>query len=56
VFPVRYKLYLCVPYGSPIKQRLFPQTALTGWIRVSYEIRTGFVYTSIMFGLHNIEP
>jgi hypothetical protein len=31
VFPVRYGLYLCVPYGSPNKQRLFPQTALTGW-------------------------
>jgi hypothetical protein len=31
VFPVRYGLYLCVPYGSHSKQRLFPQTALTGW-------------------------
>jgi hypothetical protein len=28
VFPVRYGLYLCVPYGSHSKQRLFPQTAL----------------------------
>jgi hypothetical protein len=45
VFPVRYgldfyilfrrnfapKVYVCVPYGSHNKQRLFPQTALTGW-------------------------
>jgi hypothetical protein len=31
VFPVRYGLYLCVPYGSHNKQRLFPQTALTVW-------------------------
>jgi hypothetical protein len=34
VFPVRYGLptvYLCVPYGSHSKQRLFPHTALTGW-------------------------
>jgi hypothetical protein len=41
VFPVRYELslyiyiyiyiYLRVPYGSHNKQRLFPQTALTGW-------------------------
>jgi hypothetical protein len=36
VFALRYKLhyahtvYLCVPYGSHNKQRLFPQTALTG--------------------------
>jgi hypothetical protein len=26
-----HKVYLCVPYGSHNKQRLFPQTALTGW-------------------------
>jgi hypothetical protein len=32
VFPVRYGLYLCVPYGSYNKQRLFPPTELTGWI------------------------
>jgi hypothetical protein len=34
VFPVRYGLptvYLCVPYGSHSKQRLFPHTVLTGW-------------------------
>jgi hypothetical protein len=34
MFPVRYGLptvYLCVPYGSHSKQRLFPHTALTGW-------------------------
>jgi hypothetical protein len=46
VFPVRYGLdlyilfktlysahtvNLCVPDGSHNKQRLFPQTALTGW-------------------------
>jgi hypothetical protein len=34
VSPVRYELptvYLCVPYGSHRKQRLFPHTALTGW-------------------------
>jgi hypothetical protein len=34
VSPVRYGLltvYLCVPYGSHNKQRLFPHTALTGW-------------------------
>jgi hypothetical protein len=42
VFPVRYELnlyilhsahtvYLCVPYDSHNKQRLFPETALTGW-------------------------
>jgi hypothetical protein len=30
VFPVRYGVYLCVPYGSHNKQRLFPQTALIG--------------------------
>jgi hypothetical protein len=24
-------MYLCVPYGSHSKQRLFPHTALTGW-------------------------
>jgi hypothetical protein len=30
VFPVGYELYLCVPYGSQNKQRLFPQTALEG--------------------------
>jgi hypothetical protein len=26
-----HTVYLCVPYGSHNKQRLFPQTALTGW-------------------------
>jgi hypothetical protein len=26
-----HRVYLCVPYGSHNKQRLFPQTALTGW-------------------------
>jgi hypothetical protein len=31
VSPVRYGLYLYVPYGSHSKQRLFPHTALTGW-------------------------
>jgi hypothetical protein len=31
VSPVRYGLYLCVPYGSHSKHRLFPHTALTGW-------------------------
>jgi hypothetical protein len=31
VFSVRYGLYLCVPYSSLSKQRLFSQTALTGW-------------------------
>jgi hypothetical protein len=25
-----HTVYLCVPYGSHSKQRLFPQTALTG--------------------------
>jgi hypothetical protein len=30
VFSVRYGLYLRVPYVSHNKQRLFPQTALTG--------------------------
>jgi hypothetical protein len=30
VFAMRYELYLCVPYGSHSKQRLFPQSALTG--------------------------
>jgi hypothetical protein len=25
------EVYLCVWYGSHNKQRLFPQTALTGW-------------------------
>jgi hypothetical protein len=29
VFPVRYGLYLCVPYGSHNKQLLFPQAELT---------------------------
>jgi hypothetical protein len=24
-------VYPCVPYGSKNKQRLYPQTALTGW-------------------------
>jgi hypothetical protein len=57
VFPVRYGLdlyilfralhsphtvYLCVPYGSHKKQRLFPQTALTGWaIGLAWVIRGG---------------
>jgi hypothetical protein len=34
VFPVRYgrpTVYLCVPYGSHSKQRLFPHPALYGW-------------------------
>jgi hypothetical protein len=46
MFPVRYGLdlyilfrtvhsahtvYLCVPYGSHNKERLFPSTTLTGW-------------------------
>jgi hypothetical protein len=26
-----FRPYLCVPYGSHNKERLFPQTALTGW-------------------------
>jgi hypothetical protein len=26
-----YRVYLCALYGSHDKQRLFPQTALTGW-------------------------
>jgi hypothetical protein len=26
-----HRVYLCVPYGSHNKQRLFPQIALTGW-------------------------
>jgi hypothetical protein len=26
-----HTVYLCVPYGSHNKQRLFPQTPLTGW-------------------------
>jgi hypothetical protein len=26
-----HTVYLCVPYNSHNKQRLFPQTALTGW-------------------------
>jgi hypothetical protein len=26
-----HRVYLCVSYGSHNKQRLFPQTALTGW-------------------------
>jgi hypothetical protein len=26
-----HTVYLCVPYGSHNKQRLFPQSALTGW-------------------------
>jgi hypothetical protein len=26
-----HRVYLCVPYGSHNKQRLFPPTALTGW-------------------------
>jgi hypothetical protein len=26
-----HRAYLCVPYGSHNKQRLVPQTALTGW-------------------------
>jgi hypothetical protein len=26
-----HTMYLYVPYGSRSKQRLFPQTALTGW-------------------------
>jgi hypothetical protein len=28
---VAHTVYLCFPYGSHNKQRLFPQTALTGW-------------------------
>jgi hypothetical protein len=30
-FNSAHTVYLCVPYGSHNKQRLFPQTALTGW-------------------------
>jgi hypothetical protein len=26
-----HRVYLCVSYGSHSKQRLFPQTPLTGW-------------------------
>jgi hypothetical protein len=28
-------LHFCVPYGSHNKQRLFPQTAVTGWALLS---------------------
>jgi hypothetical protein len=53
VFPVRYELNsyilfgsVCVPYGSHNKQRLFPQTALTGWFfYVFCEVDTEFVST-----------
>jgi hypothetical protein len=56
VFLVKYELYLCVPYGSHIKQWLFPQTALTGWalerrcnvFPVRYEL-----YLCVPYGSHN---
>jgi hypothetical protein len=61
VFPVRYELFLCVPYGSHSKQRLFPYTALTGWalqrrryvFPLRYElfkIRTSWYCSSRVFG------
>jgi hypothetical protein len=54
VFPVRYGLYLYVPYGSHNKQRLFPQTALyihfteirkntIGWERSQNRARRGIL-------------
>jgi hypothetical protein len=56
VFPVRYEQYLCVPYGSHNKQRLFPQTALTGWAlyrrRNMFPVRYG-LYLYVPYGSHN---
>jgi hypothetical protein len=67
VFPVRYELNLyilfrrilpteCVPYGSHNKQRLFPQTALTGWalqwrrnvFSVRYELNLYILFRRIL--------
>jgi hypothetical protein len=47
-------VYLCIPYDSHNKQRLSPQTALTGWalqrkrnvFPVRYEMN--FVYVTLM--------
>jgi hypothetical protein len=54
-------VYLCVPYGSHSKQRLFPQTALTGWAlqwrRKVFPVRYGldsyivFRINSVFMGL-----
>jgi hypothetical protein len=54
-------VYLCVPYGSHNKQRLFPQTALTGWalrrrrnvFPVRYELKSyiSFEQNSVFKGL-----
>jgi hypothetical protein len=45
VSPVRYGLYLCVPYGSHSKQRLFPHSinrlgSVVEMQRVSCEVRS----------------
>jgi hypothetical protein len=80
VFPVKYGLqdtktlhsahtvYLCVPYDSHNKQRLFPQTALTGWsllwrrsvFPVKHELQdtktlhsVHTVYSCVPYGSHN---
>jgi hypothetical protein len=29
--PTAHRVYVCVPYGSHNKQRLFPRTSLTDW-------------------------
>jgi hypothetical protein len=58
VFPMRYGLYLYVPHGSHNKQRLFPQTALTGWAlqwrRNVFPVRYG-LYLCVPYGSHSKE-
>jgi hypothetical protein len=78
VFPVRYDLnsyilfrtlhsahtmHLCVPYGSHNKQRLFPQTALTGWallrrrnvfpVRYELDFRRNSVFEGLSFARYD---
>jgi hypothetical protein len=54
-----HTVYLCVPYGSHSKQRLFPQTALTCWSVAetwcaSCEVRNAHtVYLCVPYGSHS---
>jgi hypothetical protein len=56
VSPVRYGLYLCVPYGSHSKQRLFLHTALTAlalyWFSHASPVRYG-LYLCVPYGSHS---
>jgi hypothetical protein len=45
------EVYMCVPHGSHNKQRLFPQTALTGWAlwrrRNMFPVKYGLNYIDV---------